>query len=115
MRRLLSFKYAFKGIIFLLRTQRNAWIHSVAAVTVILLAILLGFHPGEWLWITVAIGFVFSAELFNTAIEQLTDFVSPGYNEKAGRAKDLAAGAVLVAALTAAVIGVVILWPHFVA
>jgi len=110
-KRLLSFKYAFQGLFQLFKGQPNAWIHLVSAITVILAAIWFQLSIIEWMFIILAIGFVFSAELFNTAIEKLVDKVSPEKNPLAGRIKDLAAGAVLVAAITAAAIGLVIFLP----
>jgi diacylglycerol kinase len=71
-----------------------------------------GLSRGEWLWICVAIVLVWSAEAFNTALEQLADALHPQHHPGIGRAKDLAAGAVLIAAIGAAVIGVMVFWPH---
>jgi len=113
-KRLLSFKFAFQGILHMLRGEANARIHLVAAVVVIAAGFLFGLTMTEWLMVIFAIGFVFSAELFNSAIEELVNLVSPGYHEKAGKVKDMAAGAVLVAAITAAVIGIIIFGPKIV-
>jgi diacylglycerol kinase len=66
----------------------------------------------EWIAISVAIGLVLIAEFFNTAIESLADFVSPGFHKDIGRIKDISAGAVLVAVLIAVIIGILIFWPH---
>ena len=110
-KRFLSFRYAFKGIAFLFRSQPNAWIHLVATAGVIVAGILLHLSTTEWLLIAFAVGFVFSAELFNTAIEELVNLVSPEFHKKAGKIKDLAAGAVLVAAITAVIIGLVVFAP----
>lgn len=106
-----SFKFALKGIGFMLKTQRNARIHTVATVIVLSLAIILRLTVSEWMWLIVAIAMVFAAELFNTAIEFLTDLVSPGYNDKAGKAKDIGAGAVLICACAAALIGLIVFLP----
>ncbi len=110
-KRLLSFKYAFKGIGYMLKTQHNSLIHIVAAIVVIILAILFQVSLTEWCFLIFAIGFVISAELFNTAIEFLTDLSSPEYNMKAELAKDIAAGAVLISAITSAIIGLIIFLP----
>jgi len=110
-RRLLSFKYAFRGLYLLFKSQPNAWIHLFAAFGVIVAGFILKLSISEWIFVTFAIGFVISAELFNTAIEALVDKVSPEQNPISGKVKDLAAGAVLVAAITAAVIGLVIFVP----
>lgn len=108
---LLSFKFAFRGLILLFKDQPNARIHLVASVGVTAAGFILRLSTTEWLFIAFAIGFVFSAELFNSAIEALVDKVSPETHPAAGRIKDLAAGAVLVAAITTVVIGMVIFLP----
>ena len=107
-----SFRYAFKGIARVFRTQRNMQIHVIIALLVVLAAIWLHLRIAEWLFLVFAIGFVFSAEIFNSAAEELVNLVSPEYNDKAGQIKDMAAGAVLVAAITAAIIGLFIFVPH---
>jgi diacylglycerol kinase len=109
-----GFQYALNGIAYLLQTQRNAWVHFSAALLVLVLGFWLGLSPAEWLFIFFAIGLVISAELFNTAIEELTDIAEPEKNQQAGRVKDLAAGGVLVAAITAAIIGLIIFLPHLI-
>jgi diacylglycerol kinase len=91
--------------------QHNAWIHLVAAAVAVFLGFFLKITVTEWLFVVAAIGFVLSAEAFNTAIEQLVDRVSPEKNPEAGRIKDIGAGAVLLAAATALVIGLVIFLP----
>ena len=110
-KRILSFKYAFKGVFFLFKDQPNAWIHLVAAVGVVIAGLIFNLSTTEWLWIVFAIGFVFSAELFNSAIEEVVNLVSPEFNKKAGKIKDLAAAAVLISAVTAAIVGLVIFIP----
>ncbi|NQV01403.1 MAG: diacylglycerol kinase family protein [Bacteroidia bacterium] len=91
-KRVLSFKFAFRGLVLLFRGQPNAWIHLVAAVGVVVAGILLHLSALEWLFISLAIGFVFSTELFNSAIEELVNKVSPEQHPLAGKIKDLAAG-----------------------
>jgi len=110
-KRLNSFKYALKGIAFMVRTQHNAWIHSTAALLVIFSSFYFQISRIEWLFVILSIGLVFMAELINTSIETLTNIVSPQKQEMAGRVKDLAAGAVLVAAFTALIIGIIIFIP----
>ena len=107
-----SFVYALQGLVFLLRSQPNAWLHLLATLGVCAAGFYFGLSRGEWLWICVAIALVWSAEAFNTALEQLADALHPQRHPGIGRAKDLAAGAVLIAAIAAAVIGVVVFWPH---
>jgi diacylglycerol kinase len=113
-KRLLSFKFAFQGIRHMFREEPNARIHLVAAIIVVAAGIILKLTVTEWIMIIFAIGFVFSAELFNSAVEGFVDHVSPEYHKQAGKVKDLAAGAVLVAAITAAVIGLVVFVPKIV-
>jgi diacylglycerol kinase (ATP) len=110
-KRLSSFKFAFKGIAYMLRTQKNAQIHFFIAAMVIALGIIYKIEIGEWCFIILAIGLVMMAEMVNTSIEFLVDLVSPEYQNKAGKAKDIAAGAVLIAAIAAAVIGLIIFIP----
>jgi diacylglycerol kinase len=103
-----SFKYAFKGIWLFFRNENNARIHLFASILVICLGIFLQISLNHWLWITLAIGIVWMAEAFNTAIEKIVDFISPEYNKQAGEIKDLAAGAVIFAALVAFIIGILV-------
>ena len=110
---LLSFKYAFKGIYFLLATQRNARIHLAATALVIFGGFYFSISVTEWVAVIIAIGIVFAAEAFNTAIEQLVDMTSPGFDKSAGRIKDLAAGAVLITAIAAVSVGIIIFGPKF--
>ena len=107
-----SFVYALQGLVFMLRSQPNAWVHLLATLGVCAAGLYLGLSRGEWLWICVAIVMVWSAEALNTALEQLADALHPERHPGIGRAKDLAAGAVLIAASGAAVIGVMVFWPH---
>ncbi len=107
-----SFGFALKGLAEFFRTQHNAWIHAFAAAVVIVAGSLWDLERWEWGLVIVSIGLVFISEAFNTAIEYLTDLVSPGYNEKAGRVKDLAAGAVLISALAAAASGMIVFGPR---
>lgn len=109
-----GFQYAFNGIAYMLQTQKSARIHIVAALLVLVAGFWLGLSPAEWLFIFFAIGLVISAELFNTAIEKVTDIVEPNENPSAGRVKDLGAGGVLVTSITAAIIGLIIFLPHFI-
>lgn len=103
-----SFKYAFKGIWYFFKNENNARIHLFASLLVISLGAFLQISINQWSWITLAIGLVWMAEAFNTAIEKIVDFISPEYNKQAGEIKDLAAGAVIFAALVALIIGVLV-------
>lgn len=106
-----SFVYAFAGIKYLIGKEHNAWIHCAATVMVIAAGAILGIDKNEWCLVILCIGMVLAAEGFNTAIEKLTDLASPGYNELAGKAKDVAAGAVLITAIAAATVGLIIFIP----
>lgn len=107
-----SFKYAFRGIAFMLSSQFTARIHAVATVLVCAAGFYFRLARAEWCWMVVAIMAVWAAEALNTAIEVLGDAVSSEYHPLVGKAKDLAAGAVLICAIGAAVIGVLVLGPH---
>jgi diacylglycerol kinase (ATP) len=85
----------------------------IAAMAVIIAGIVLGITRTEWIMVVMCIGTVIAAELFNTAIEKLVDLVSPERHPVAGRVKDIAAGAVLICAVAAAIIGLIIFIPYF--
>jgi diacylglycerol kinase len=106
-----SFAYAFRGIFTTIKSERNFKIQMVALVLVIALGFYLGLSAVEWGFVIVAIGFVLVSELFNTALERLSDKVAGGQRDRAiGTVKDISAGAVLVSALTALVIGIIFLF-----
>ncbi len=107
-KRLRSFIFAFKGIGTVLQTQPNFRIHLAIATIVLITGILIQLTMTEWCIIVVAISLVLSLEMINTALEFLVDLVSPQYAEKAGKVKDLAAGAVLISAIGAAIVGILI-------
>ncbi|MDP1744107.1 MAG: diacylglycerol kinase family protein [Bacteroidota bacterium] len=109
--RIKSFGFAFEGIITFFKTQHNAWIHAFATVIVVVLGFALNVNNTEWCLLAVSIALVFISEMLNSAIEFLTDIVSPDYNLKAKKVKDVAAGAVLISAIAAVVIGLIIFLP----
>lgn len=109
-----GFVYAFNGLIYTFRTQLNFKIHCISAILVVLLGLYTKLSRGEWLWIALAIAMVLILELVNTAIETLVDMVSPQQQPKAGHIKDIAAGAVLVAAFLALAIALFIFVPKFI-
>ena len=111
--RLESFRHAFRGIGTLVRTQHNAWIHLAATCGVCAAGWICRLDRAEWCWIIVAIVMVWTAEALNTALEFLADAVSPEFDPLVQKSKDVAAGAVLIAAIGAVCIGVAILGPHF--
>lgn len=109
-KRLLSFKYAFKGIAALF-TQPNVCIHAVVAVLVVVAGFFFRIAAWEWVAVALCIGAVLMAEAFNSAVEALADKVSPGMDPLIGRAKDLAAGAVLLMVFGAVAVGLIIFLP----
>jgi len=110
--RIRSFGYAFKGIALMFHNQPNFCIHLSISVIALSLSYFLELSRAEFLWIVVAIGMVLSAEIFNTAIEKLTDMVQANQDPKAAKVKDLAAAGVLVLAITALSIGLIIFIPR---
>ncbi len=110
-RRLRSFVDAFAGIAFMLRTQHNAWIHAGISVAIMAMAIWLEVALRDACALITAAALVWMGEAMNTAIEALADAVHPDEHPLVGRAKDVAAGAVLIAAMAAAGIGLLILGP----
>jgi diacylglycerol kinase (ATP) len=110
--RIRSFKYAFVGIWTMLKSQQNAWIHAFATVAVVLAGFVLGISPAEWCWLVLAIIAVWMAEALNTAIEFLADVASPEFHPLVKKAKDVAAGAVLISAIGALIIGIIIIGPY---
>jgi diacylglycerol kinase (ATP) len=96
----------------MISSQHNAWIHAIATVVVVILSVYFGLTRTEWCWIILAIISVWTAEALNTAFEFLTDVASPGIHPLAEKAKDVAAGAVLIAAIGSALIGLLVFGPH---
>jgi diacylglycerol kinase (ATP) len=109
--RLQSFRHAFSGLWYVLRTQRNAWIHATITISVILLGSWLGLGRYDWVIIMIAVCFVWLAEIINTALEAITDLASPEQHPLARVGKDVGAGAVLLASITAIILGILILLP----
>lgn len=112
-RRLRSFAHAGRGV-WHLRTEPNARIHVVATAFVVILGTVLRLAALEWALIVLAVALVLTAEALNTALEYLANAVMPERHPLVGTAKDLGAGAVLLAAVGAAIIGVLVLGPHLV-
>lgn len=103
-----SFKYAFQGIKFLVKEENNFRYHLLAAVVAVALGFYLQVTTTEWLVIITMIGLVLMAEAFNTSLEKLIDILHPELHPKVGKAKDIAAGAVLIIAIAAAIVGITI-------
>jgi diacylglycerol kinase (ATP) len=110
--RLRSFGHAFRGLKVLLQTQQNARIHAAATVLVLAAGALLRISPAEWALIAIAVVGVWATEALNTSIEFLVDLASPDLHPLAAKAKDVAAGAVLVAAIGSLVVGVLVFGPY---
>jgi diacylglycerol kinase len=109
-----AFRYAVSGLWYVIKTQRNAWIHAFASATVILIATLLQLPRRDWALLLLAIGLVWTAEFANTALEALVDLASPESHPLAKVGKDVGAAAVLIAAVTSLAIGILILGPPLV-
>ena len=111
--RVRSFRFALAGISSFFVREHNAWLHFIATIAVFILAALVGVTKTELLALVFAIGFVWVAEMFNTCIERMMDFVSVKQDAEIKFIKDLAAGAVLTAAITALIVGLVVFIPKF--
>lgn len=106
-----SFKYAFSGIRYSFIYEQNMDIHVTIALIVIICGIIFKISVMEWLVCLILIGLVIACELINTSLEATIDLISPEYNEKAKVAKDTAAGAVLIFAITSIICGLIIFIP----
>ena len=110
--RLKSVRNAVRGIGMMLKSQHNAWLHAFASFCVLVTGALLGLSDGEWCWIVLAIMAVWTAEALNTALEFLADAASPEFHPLVKKAKDVAAGGVLISAIGSVWIGLLVLGPH---
>ncbi|ALP38353.1 diacylglycerol kinase [Paenibacillus sp. IHB B 3084] len=106
----MTFRYAAEGVMYALRTQINMRIHVVMAFLVIAAGLSLRISRLDWLFVSVAIAMVIVAELINTAVEAAIDLISPDIHPLAKAAKDTAAGAVLLAAVFAVIIGIFVFY-----
>lgn len=111
--RIKSFGYAIKGIVSYIGKEHNAWIHCTAVLVVTFLGFYFDISNTEWCIVLLCYALVLAAEAFNTAIERLVNLISPNYHPIAGDVKDIAAGAVLICAIIAAIIGCVVFIPYF--
>lgn len=107
-----GFSFAFAGLAHLCRTQSNFWVHLLAAALVVTLSAVLGVHGAELASLVLAVGLVLVLEALNTALEAVVDLASPEQHPLARVAKDVSAAAVLLAAATAAAIGLIVLLPR---
>ena len=110
--RIKSFRYAIQGIMLMVKSQHNAWLHATASIVVMLVAAFFRLSAGEWCWMVIAIMTVWTAEALNTAFEFLADVASPEFHPLVAKAKDVAAGAVLISAGGSVLIALLILGPY---
>ena len=111
--RMKAFGYAISGLIYVFKTQHAMWFHCLMAGVVIALGVNLHIAASDWRWLVLAITLVWSAEAMNTAVELVADAFTREHHPLIGKAKDVAAGAVLVAVIGAAIIGILVFWPYF--
>jgi diacylglycerol kinase (ATP) len=107
-----SLRFAARGVVTTLKSQHNAWLHAASTLVVALAGFICHLNRIEWCLIVFAIIAVWVAEALNTAIEYLADVASPGFHPIAGKAKDVAAGGVLIAAIGSAIVGIMVFGPH---
>jgi diacylglycerol kinase (ATP) len=112
--RLKSVTYAFKGAVKLIRTEHSIMVQFSIGIAVTILGFWMHISASEWMFQTFAIGLVMSVEGLNTAVEKIADFIHPNYSKRIGFIKDIAAGSVFFAALTAIIIGLLIYIPKFI-
>lgn len=110
-KRVESFKYALNGLKIVFREEHNARIHLIVSLIVIACGFIFHIATVEWIIICFAIGLVISMEIINSAIENLSDFVSPEYHKLIKKVKDLSAAAVLVCTISSVVIGILVFLP----
>jgi diacylglycerol kinase len=109
--RVLAFRYAFAGWWYVIRTQRNAWIHATISVLVFIVSFWLRLERLEWAMIIFAVAMVWLAEFANTALEAVVDLASPEHHYLAKVGKDVGAAGVLIAAIASVLIGLLVLGP----
>lgn len=114
-KQLKSFTFAWKGILTCAGHEQNITFHLLAAIIVVAAGFCFGISRTEWMVVMLCIGTVIAAELFNSAIERLVDMVSPEWQKIAGEVKDIAAGAVLITAIAAAIVGMIVFLPYVIA
>ena len=112
MGRIRSVRYAIQGLATMLKSQHNAWLHALATVLVFATGFFFGLNTSEWCWIVLSVVSVWIAEALNTALEFLADIACSTEHPVVEKAKDVAAGAVLISALGSVIIGILVLGPH---
>ena len=110
--RIRSISHALNGIWLMISTQHNAWVHTLGTIIVIITGFCFSISSSEWLWLILAIVSVWVAEALNTAFELLCDVASPDFHPIVKKSKDVAAGAVLLSAIGAIIIGLIVLGPY---
>jgi diacylglycerol kinase (ATP) len=110
--RIRSIRCALVGVRVMVASQHNAWLHAAATLAVVAAGLSFGLTKAEWCWVVLAVISVWTAEALNTAFEFLTDVASPEFHPLAAKAKDVAAGAVLITAAGSVIIGLLIFGPH---
>lgn len=113
-KRLQSFRYAFAGLGVLFREEHNSWIHGIAAVLAVIAGFIFRICLWEWVAIVIVIGMVFAAEIINSSLERTADFVKAERDDRKRDIKDLGAAAVLVCAISAAVVGMIVFLPKII-
>ncbi|MGL5112571.1 MAG: diacylglycerol kinase family protein [Flavobacterium sp.] len=112
--RLKSVTYAFKGAVKLISTEHSIMVQFSIGILISILGFIMQISATEWMFQTLAIGLIMSVEGLNTAVEKIADFIHPNYSKRIGFIKDIAAGAVFFAAITAVIIGSIIYIPKFI-
>lgn len=107
-----SLKHALSGLWYVIRTQKNAWLHSVATICILLIAYWIELSPIKWAVMILTIGTVWTAEFINSALESIVDLASPDSHPLAKVGKDVGAAAVLIAAISSIIIGLLIIGPQ---
>lgn len=110
-RKKVGFKHAVDGILLIAKMERNFRIHLIAAVLTVVLSLLLEISTFEWLAVVLVIGMVLTAEMANSAFEKMIDYLKPELHPAAKGIKDIAAGSVLISAVTAVIVGIIIFLP----
>lgn len=114
-KRIKSFAYAFAGLRLVFRQEHNAWIHATAAICVVVAGFLFRISQLEWIAVVICIAMVISAEIINSSLERMADFVQPERDDRIKEIKDLGAAAVLVCAIASTIVGIVIFLPKIIA
>jgi len=113
--RIMSFTHAYRGLQVLLKSEHNAWIHLALSIIAVTMGLYLHISNHEWIAIIICIGMVLAAEIFNTAIEHIANFVQPHQDLRIKMIKDLGAAGVFMTAISALIVGLIIFLPKIMA